>query len=172
MSYRDESIFAMDSFETQKKKKIMTILNQKIEDSENLDFDYKKAILIDFDRTIHRYSKGWNGGDIYDPPFEGAKEVLDWLKQNGFTIIIFTARLASFSLKKSGISYEQEYQRLEEFLKKYEIPYDMITAEKYPAAFYVDDRAIHIEDGDWDVVKKVIETRLKYQNSALEALRR
>lgn len=172
MSVQDESIFAMDSFEKPRRKNIIRVAYPNMESSQEEDFDHKKTILIDFDRTIHKYSKGWNGGDIYDPPFEGSKEAIQWLKSIGFTVIIFTARLAAISLKKSDLTYDEEYKRLEDFLIKYDIPFDIITAEKYPAAFYVDDLAIHIQDGDWDVVKKVIETRLKYQQSAMEALGR
>ena len=177
MSFQDESIFAMDSFddgeEKPKKRKVIKIMSPINSESIRVeDFDHKKTVLIDFDRTIHRYSKGWVNGDIYDPPFDGAKEVIEWLKSIGFLVVIFTARLASISLRKSNISFEEEYNRLAEFLNKYQIPYDIITAEKYPAAFYIDDRAVHIDKGDWELVKKVIETRLKYQQSAMEALGR
>jgi hypothetical protein len=31
---------------------------------------------MDFDGVIHKYSKGWLDGSIYDEPMEGAKEQL------------------------------------------------------------------------------------------------
>lgn len=30
------------------------------------------TISIDFDGVIHQYSKGWQNGEIYDPPIRGA----------------------------------------------------------------------------------------------------
>jgi hypothetical protein len=172
VSFKDESIFAMDSFPKPRKRKIIRVAYPTAEGIQDEDFDHKKTVLIDFDRTIHKYSEGWVDGEIYDPPFDGAKEALEWLRSIGFTLIIFTARLSAIALRKADITYDEEYKRIEVFLKKYEIPYDIITAEKYPAAFYIDDRAVHIDNGDWDVVRKVIEKRLKYQQSAMEALGR
>lgn len=32
------------------------------------------TVAFDFDGVIHRYSKGWQDGSIYDPPIEGALE--------------------------------------------------------------------------------------------------
>jgi len=53
----------------------------------------KGSICVDFDGVIHRYSRGWFGGSIYDPPVEGAREGLKHLTSKGFEIIIFTTRL-------------------------------------------------------------------------------
>ena len=35
-----------------------------------------KTIAVDFDGFIHKYSKGWHDGSIYDEPVEGAAEAL------------------------------------------------------------------------------------------------
>lgn len=35
-----------------------------------------RTIAVDFDGVIHKYSKGWQNGSIYDEPVEGAKEAL------------------------------------------------------------------------------------------------
>src|SRR3546814_17831472 len=32
------------------------------------------TVALDFDGVIHRYSKGWRGGVIHDPPMPGAIE--------------------------------------------------------------------------------------------------
>ena len=39
----------------------------------------KKTIVFDFDGVIHRYSKGWQDGNIYDKPTKGIKETIEIL---------------------------------------------------------------------------------------------
>lgn len=34
------------------------------------------AVAVDFDGVIHRYSRGWQDGSIYDPPMPGALDGL------------------------------------------------------------------------------------------------
>jgi hypothetical protein len=37
---------------------------------------YRPKVLVDFDGVIHRYSKGWGDGTVYDPPVAGARAAL------------------------------------------------------------------------------------------------
>lgn len=53
----------------------------------------QKVICVDFDGVIHRYSKGWQDGAIYDPPMKGAKEELKRLVSKDYKVIIVTTRL-------------------------------------------------------------------------------
>ena len=37
----------------------------------------RKTIVFDFDGVIHKYSKGWQDGSIYDEPVEGIKDLIN-----------------------------------------------------------------------------------------------
>jgi hypothetical protein len=49
------------------------------------------TIAFDFDGVIHRYSRGWQDGTIYDPPIPGALEALDLVLES-FPVFILTSR--------------------------------------------------------------------------------
>ena len=63
-----------------------------------------KRLLVDFDRVIHRYSKGWHDGTIYDKPVDGAVEALKSLQAQGWQIIIFTTRSKDGDFRNALIS--------------------------------------------------------------------
>ena len=115
--------------------------------------------LIDFDGPIHKYSKGYKDGSLYDEPSEGAKEFIDWLKSNGYQIVIFTTRASKTNDEDVGGDHKKEILKIENYLKDNEIHFDLITAEKLAANFYIDDRAIHY-DNNWDAVKSEITKRM------------
>ena len=106
-----------------------------------------KIIAIDFDGVLHRYSKGWNGGIIYDKPVEGTKKALESLKEKGFTIYIYTGRTNS-QFRHQG--EKDQVLAIEKWLKKYEIPFDKVWLDGKPAAkIYLDDRAVRF-NGNWE----------------------
>lgn len=88
-----------------------------------------KTICVDFDGVIHKYSKAYHDGTIYDEPVEGAKEALRLLRAKPYRIVILTAR------PKDGIA---------EWLDKHGFsPYvDEVTNIKPQAVCYIDDRGI------------------------------
>lgn len=93
---------------------------------------YKPTLCFDFDGVIHSYISGWKGADIIpDPPVKGIKEALTEL-QHDYKITISSSRCAS----DEGIIAMQDW------LEKYEIPYDVITRTKPAAVCYIDDRAV------------------------------
>ena len=51
----------------------------------------KPILCLDFDGVIHRYSKGWSAGELYDPPTDG---FFDWLieAQDKFDIVVYSSR--------------------------------------------------------------------------------
>jgi len=160
----DESIFPMDSFPSTKKKKKKSVYHQVFPESYLLVIEnetYKRA-MIDFDKTISQYKKGYQKGPIEDEPFAGAKRAIDWLKKKGFEIVIFTTRASEENAKEMGGDHEKEIANVETWLKDNDIYFDRITGEKLGADFYIDDKAIAIKDGNWDSVLKVIKSRLKY----------
>lgn len=54
------------------------------------------TVAVDFDGVIHAYTKGWQNGEIYDPPMPGAFEALDQLMAT-HPVFIHTSRTPSKS---------------------------------------------------------------------------
>lgn len=52
----------------------------------------KGTIAIDFDGVIHKYSKGWQDGSIYDEPIEGAFKMINYFMSQGYTVFVFSTR--------------------------------------------------------------------------------
>lgn len=88
----------------------------------------KKTLAIDLDGVLHRYSKGWHDGSIYDPPMDGALEAVDQLL-NRYELVVFTAR-KDLDLVRQWIfvNFPGWYPR--------------VTNIKPLAFAYIDDRAI------------------------------
>lgn len=92
----------------------------------------KKTIAFDFDGVIHRYSKGWQDGSIYDKPVEGIGIVIDQLRMAGYKVVVYSTRCST----PFGIL------SVETWLEKHKIKVDGVTDTKPIAMAYVDDRAI------------------------------
>ena len=158
---QDESIFPADSFPYEKKRKKRQIIRTIYPESQEMKMP--KRAMIDLDKTIHRYSKGYEDGTIYDDAYVGAKEVIDFLKRNGYEIVIFTTRASKEAGKESNTDYKDQINQVADWLENQGIHYDRITGEKLAADFYIDDKAIPIVNGNWDVVLKVIKKRMKFK---------
>jgi len=108
----------------------------------------KMNIAVDFDGVIHRYSKGWHDGTIYDPPMEGCCDVLERLRDQGHRIIIYSSRAMAGASKRAA---------MRTWLRKYKIPYDELAANgKPPAHVYLDDRALRFNDWEqsfWELLE-------------------
>lgn len=140
------SAAGITGFESPQRKN--KVLRTVYPESETLNPE-KERLLIDFDGVIHKYSKGFADGTIYDVPIEGAREALDLLKHK-YEIIIFTARASNFNGKK-----DKQIRDVKDWLIKYDIYFDDVTAEKLPAFAYIDDLAIEFK-GDWnDILDKL-----------------
>lgn len=102
-------------------------------------------IAIDFDGVIHKNSKGFHDGTVYDEPIEGAFEAIKQLRKQGYQIVIFTAKAKP---DRPLINGKTGIELIEEWLDKYEmLPYiKEITPEKPRAIAYIDDRAIRFTD--------------------------
>lgn len=94
----------------------------------------KKTIVFDFDGVIHRYSRGWQDGSIYDIPNDNIYDVLSELKRKGYEIVVVSTRCA----QPGGIV------AIENWLDKNHLGeyVDKVCKEKPPAMVYIDDRAI------------------------------
>ena len=103
-----------------------------------------RTIAIDFDGVLADYSKGFQGKDVFGEMIPGADNATKVLKENDWTIIIYTTRPATDALKK--------------WLKDNHITYDYINENpnqpedskgcKLIADVYLDDRAVCF-DGEW-----------------------
>lgn len=108
-------------------------------------YDLKNTIALDFDGVIHKNSKGFFDGTIYDVPIPGTKEALELLSKKFPRIIIFTCKALE---KRPLINRKTGIELVWEWLKKYELYqyiYD-VTIEKPVAAAYVDDKAVRFNN--------------------------
>lgn len=104
------------------------------------------TIAIDFDGVIHSYSRGWQGGEIYDPPVEGTREALTELRAKGWKIYIFSTRTNKIYHKND---HPPQEERMKTYLEEHGIPYDKIWSFGKPMAdIYLDDRALNFR-GKW-----------------------
>lgn len=114
----------------------------KIEDYNNLQgFENKTQIAVDFDGVIHRNSKGFHDGTIYDTPIDGSLDAIKELHDTGYTIVIFTAKAKKDRPLVNGKTGEE---LIWEWLDKYGISQYVkeVTSEKPRAKYYIDDNGI------------------------------
>lgn len=115
--------------------------------------DEQINVGVDFDKVIHKCSKGFYDGTIYDEPVEGAYEALERLSQD-YTVIVYTCKAKpdrGLVNGKTGTELVWEWlreQNMAQFVSK-------VTAEKPRARFYIDDKAIRFTD--WESAFKMIE---------------
>lgn len=112
----------------------------------------RKTIVFDFDGVIHKYSKGWQDGSIYDEPVDGIKDVINELHRE-YDIYIVSTRCRELS----GQIAVQRY------LEKYNIEYDCVTSIKVPAQVYVDDRGITFDPANIKTLASDIRNFLTWQ---------
>ena len=79
----------------------------------------KKTIVFDFDGVIHKYSKGWQDGSIYDEPVPGIKTIIDELGKENYEVVIVSTRCST----------EQGITEMTVCLNIYDIEVDSIDKE-------------------------------------------
>lgn len=103
------------------------------------------TVAVDFDGVIHKYSRGWHGGSIYDEPVEGAFDALHELML-AHAVVVFTCRtplpVANWITDRSGIECVIEHRA--NFWSRTGVL--LVTNKKYPAVAYIDDRGIRFEN--------------------------
>lgn len=108
----------------------------------------QKRLLIDLDGVLHKYSRGYEDGTLYDLPVDGAVDALKKLVNVGYTYVVFTTRMT--------VTDDPEKQRadIDFWLFEHGFPKpEAITGNKMPALAYIDDRAVRFTN--WDDVRKL-----------------
>lgn len=122
----------------------------------------KKTLAIDFDGVLHKYSRGYQDGTIYDEPIEGAKEALKSFVDAGWRVVIFTTRLNDEVNKDVFTQYDAMLTWLFNNGFSEGIHYHELTGKKPLAKYYIDDRAVRFTN--WDLTIKFLEDDSRQTN--------
>lgn len=107
------------------------------------------TVAIDFDNTLHPYTRGWLGTGVVDsePPHEDVEYFLSSLVAAGLRVVVHSCRAESEE-GKSAIGKWLRDTRLARYVSE-------ITHEKPAAIVYLDDRGLRFE-GDWFAARDAI----------------
>ena len=100
--------------------------------------DEQKNIAIDFDGVIHKNSKGYHDGTIYDEPIEGSKESLEKLSKD-YDVVLFTCKAKP---DRGLVNGKTGTQLVWEWLEEHDMAQYItkVTAEKPRGVQYIDDK--------------------------------
>jgi len=133
----------------------------------------KKTIAIDFDGVIHKYSKGWNDGTVYDEPVKDALKAIERLTYY-YNVFILSSRnsnqikkwIDSYIYCDEMIGFEittfKNFSFTCEKIPFWKKRWDKkgvlgITNKKLPAHIYIDDRAYHFKNWSLKEISKIEE---------------
>jgi len=108
----------------------------------------ERTIAVDLDGTILDFSlKAYKGITTFGKVDRDMVKALRRVRAQGWRIIIHSCRVTPLVYTREGYTEADAIALLTEFLKKNDIPFDMIwTGPGKPLArFYVDDRAVSPE---------------------------
>jgi FMN phosphatase YigB (HAD superfamily) len=111
---------------------------------EEIEKQHKLVIGLDFDGVVHRSSKGFHDGTIYDEPVEGSIEAIKRLAKK-YRLVIYTCKGRP---ERPLINGKTGSELIWEWLEKYGIAdcIEEVTALKPRAKIYIDDKAIRFEN--------------------------
>ena len=124
------------------------------------------VVCVDFDATIVQ----WGALMEEQQLTSGVVEFMQRLKSEGWEIVILTSRLSlAYARGVVGTGDKDDGRKIVNFivgqeafvartLRRHNIPFDKITADKVPADRYIDDKAITFR-GNWDQVYEAMPKR-------------
>ena len=114
--------------------------------------DSENVIAIDFDGVIHKNSKGFHDGTVYDEPIKNAKKGLEYLSKS-YKLVIYSCKA---NPNRPLINGKTGVELMWEWLDKYNLKnyIDDISYEKPNAKYYIDDKAILFLN--WEMVMGVV----------------
>ena len=115
-----------------------------------------KQLAIDFGGVIHKSSKSFHDGTIYDDPVNGVEEALERLSED-YTLIIYTCKADP---DRPLINGKTGIELIWEWLDKYNLSQYIndIVYGKPNAKYYIDDKGIRFTD--WNqTIKEVYEQK-------------
>ena len=105
--------------------------------------DARHTIVFDLDDTLcSTKNRDYSKSQPIEPVVDGLRR----LKEEGWTIVIMTARGMGRSGGNIESVREDVVNEVETFLNKFDIPYDQIQVGKPWAHLYVDDKAIRPDE--------------------------
>jgi len=101
-------------------------------------------ISIDFDGVIHKNSKGFYDGTIYDEPIPGSYKALESISKK-YNIIVCTCKAKP---DRGLVNGKTGIEMVWEWLRKYDMDQFVtkVTAEKPRAVVYIDDKGTRFEN--------------------------
>tara|TARA_Y100000310_G_scaffold188811_1_gene188806 strand:- start:1937 stop:2323 length:387 start_codon:yes stop_codon:yes gene_type:complete len=113
----------------------------------------KNVIAVDFDGVIHKNSKGFYDGTIYDEPIEGTKKGLEYLSKR-YRVVIYTCKA---NPSRPLVNGKNGVELIYDWLTKYHLDSYIreIVYGKPNAKYYIDDKAIRFKN--WNIIMETID---------------
>ena len=113
---------------------------------------HQPILCVDFDGVVHRYSRGWQDGALYDDVVPGW---FAWARHAAtmFDLVIYSSRSKTSAGIEAMKTWMAEQAKKAECLKSSQERGDFLNSLKYasqkpPAFLTIDDRCVRF-DGDW-----------------------
>ena len=114
------------------------------------DVENRNTIAIDFDGVIHKNSKGFYDGTVYDEPVDGVKEGLEYLSKS-YKLVIYSCKA---NPDRPLVNEETGVELIWGWLQKWNLHgyIEDVTYTKPNAKYYIDDKAIKFTN--WNKIRR------------------